>query len=167
METAVINSPVGFIEVKGDDSGIVSILFFDKAEVTAQIPAVLQECVTQLNEYFAGNRREFNVKINPQGTDFQKKVWNELLKIPYGTTITYKELAIRLGDVLCIRAAGTANGKNKINIIIPCHRVIGSNGSLTGYGGGLPRKRFLLQFEGKNTNVGLFGDSHQIKKIYF
>lgn len=157
METAVFISTVGFIEVKGDDSGIVSILFFDKAEITEEIPSILQECVTQLQEYFAGNRREFSVKINPQGTDFQKKVWHELQNIPYGTTITYKELAIRLGDVLCIRAAGTANGKNKINIIIPCHRVIGSDGSLTGYGGGLPRKRFLLQLEGKNTDVGLFG----------
>lgn len=157
METAVFISTVGFIEVKGDDSGIVSILFFDKAEITEEIPSILQECVTQLQEYFAGNRREFSVKINPQGTDFQKKVWNELQNIPYGTTITYKELAIRLGDVLCIRAAGTANGKNKINIIIPCHRVIGSDGSLTGYGGGLPRKRFLLQLEGKNFDVGLFG----------
>jgi methylated-DNA-[protein]-cysteine S-methyltransferase len=156
METAIISTPVGFIEIKGDEAGIVSILFFDKAQPTSETPQLLKECIDQLQEYFAGKRREFSIKINPQGTEFQKKVWNELRKIPYGTTITYKELAIRLGDVLCIRAAGTANGKNKINIIIPCHRVIGSDGSLTGYGGGLPRKRFLLQYEGENTNVGLF-----------
>lgn len=156
METAIFSSPVGFIEVKGDEAGIKSVLFFDNAMVTEPIPPVLQACVTQLQEYFKGNRREFSVKLNPQGTDFQKKVWNELQNIPFGTTITYRELAIRLGDVLCIRAAGTANGKNKINIIIPCHRVIGSDGSLTGYGGGLPRKRFLLRHESENTKVGLF-----------
>lgn len=156
METAIFSSPIGFIEIKGDEEGIVSVLFFDNAEVTEAIPSVLQACITQLQEYFEGKRREFCLKLNPRGTDFQKKVWNELQNIQFGTTITYKELAIRLGDVLCIRAAGTANGKNKINIIIPCHRVIGSDGSLTGYGGGLPRKRFLLRHESENTKVGLF-----------
>ena len=102
----------------------------------------------QLSEYFSGSRKSFSMKLDLQGTEFQKRVWNELTKIPYGKTITYKELAVRLGNVKSIRAAGTANGANPIPIIIPCHRVIGSDGSLTGYAGGLEMKEKLLQLEG-------------------
>ena len=102
----------------------------------------------QLSEYFSGSRKSFSMKLDLQGTEFQKRVWNELTKIPYGKTITYKELAVRLSNVKSIRAAGTANGANPIPIIIPCHRVIGSDGSLTGYAGGLEMKEKLLQLEG-------------------
>jgi methylated-DNA-[protein]-cysteine S-methyltransferase len=107
-----------------------------------------------LDEYFLGHRESFSIPLDLQGTDFQKRVWAELLKIPYGTTISYKELAIRLGDIKCIRAAGTANGANPVSIIVPCHRVIGSDGSLVGYGGGLWRKRWLLEHEGLSIVKG-------------
>lgn len=105
----------------------------------------------QLKEYFAGTRKEFNVPLDIEGTDFQKKVWNELQKIPYGKTISYKSLAEKLGDVKAIRAVGKANGQNPIPIIIPCHRVIGSDGSLTGYVGGLDVKEKLLEIEGSRS----------------
>lgn len=103
---------------------------------------------TQLKEYFNGERKEFDLPLEIEGTDFNKKVWNELLKIPYGKTISYKELAIRLGDEKVIRAAAKANGDNTLPIVIPCHRVIGSDGSLVGYGGGLKIKEKLLELEG-------------------
>ncbi len=102
----------------------------------------------QLKEYFAGNRKKFNVPLDIEGTDFQKKVWNELQKIPYGKTISYKSLSEKLGDVKAIRAVGKANGLNPIAIIIPCHRVIGADGSLVGYAGGLAIKEKLLHLEG-------------------
>lgn len=102
----------------------------------------------QLKEYFAGTRKKFDVPLNIEGTEFQKKVWNELIKIPYGKTISYKTLSEKLGDVKAIRAVGKANGKNPIAIIIPCHRVIGANGKLTGYASGLHIKEKLLLLEG-------------------
>jgi len=102
----------------------------------------------QLNEYFAGTRKEFDVPLDIEGTDFQKKVWNELQKIPYGKTISYKTLSEKLGDVKAIRAVGKANGQNPVAIIIPCHRVIGANGNLVGYAGGLDIKEKLLHLEG-------------------
>ncbi len=103
--------------------------------------------IRQLDEYFSRKRKVFDLELDLQGTDFQKQVWMELLKIPYGRTITYKELSIRLGNPGVIRAAGAANGANPVSIIVPCHRVIGSDGSLTGYAGGLWRKKWLLDFE--------------------
>src|SRR4029079_5448131 len=116
-----------------------------------------KECAAQLNDFFAGKRKDFSVKLNPSGTNFQVQVWNELLKIPFGKTISYLELARRLGDEKKIRAAGTANGRNPIPIIIPCHRVIGSDGSLVGYGGGLSKKKWLIEFESgkKQTQLAL------------
>lgn len=105
----------------------------------------------QLEEYFEGKRVEFDLPLDLQGTDFQKRVWNELLTIPYGKTVSYKELSIRLGDVRAIRAVAAANGANPVSIIVPCHRVIGSDGSLTGYAGGLWRKRWLLDFEQRDA----------------
>ena len=110
---------------------------------------------TQLKEYFSGERKVFDLPLDLQGTDFQLKVWSELLKIPYGETITYKELANRLGNPKCIRAAAKANGSNPVPIIVPCHRVTGSDGSLTGYAAGLEIKEKLLVLEGSRT-VGLF-----------
>lgn len=110
---------------------------------------VIEAARQQLNEYFLHKRREFDVPLLFAGTDFQKKVWNELLKIPYGTTISYMELAERIGRPKSMRAAANSNAVNAISIIVPCHRVIGSDGSLNGYGGGLERKRFLLELEGK------------------
>jgi methylated-DNA-[protein]-cysteine S-methyltransferase len=112
--------------------------------------------VTQLNDYFEGKRTEFDVLLNPQGTDFQKKVWNGLLQIPYGKTMSYLELSKQLGDVKAIRAVASANGKNPLWIIIPCHRVIGTDGSLTGYAGGLWRKKWLLELENPSPQQTLF-----------
>nr|MBP6335693.1 methylated-DNA--[protein]-cysteine S-methyltransferase [Bacteroidia bacterium] len=110
---------------------------------------LLQECKNQLSAFFEGNLTAFSVPVRQEGTVFQQKVWAELLKIPYGKTISYLELSKRMGDVKAIRAVGTSNGKNKIAIIVPCHRVIGTNGTLTGYAGGLGRKQWLLEHEMK------------------
>ena len=111
---------------------------------------VLDQTISELKEYFDGNRREFSVPLLLAGTKFQQTVWAELMNIPFGTTISYGELAKRLGDPLLTRAVGTANGANPISIIIPCHRVIGANGHLTGYGGGIEKKRWLLDHEAED-----------------
>lgn len=110
---------------------------------------VLEKCKLQLESYFSGSLLNFDLPLAPEGTEFQQKVWTELLKIPYGETITYMDMAVRLGDPKCIRAAGTANGKNPIAIVIPCHRVIGAGNKLTGYAGGIWRKKMLLELEMK------------------
>ena len=148
METCFINSPLGITKIEGDENGIASVTVLNSKEKTTDIiPEILQDCVFQLNEYFEGNRKEFSLKLNPQGTLFQKHVWEELQTIPYGKTVSYLELSKQLGDVKAIRAVANANGKNPLWIIIPCHRVIGSDGSLTGYAGGLHRKQWLLEHE--------------------
>jgi methylated-DNA-[protein]-cysteine S-methyltransferase len=116
----------------------------------------LQDCVKQLEDYFMGKRNSFNLKLNPKGTLFQKKVWEELLNIPFNKTRTYLEQSKALGDVKAIRAVASANGKNPIWIIIPCHRVIGSDGSLTGYAGGIWRKKWLLAHENPVKQQSLF-----------
>mgnify|MGYP000026156313 FL=1 len=157
METCIINSPLGFTKIVGDDDGIVSITVLNSEEkITDIIPVELEDCVFQLQEYFDGKRKDFDIKLNPEGTDFQKKVWNQLLEIPYGKTLSYLELSKQLGDVKAIRAVANANGKNPIWIIIPCHRVIGSDGSLTGYAGGLNRKQWLLEHESPYKQTSLF-----------
>jgi len=156
IESASIQSPVGTIEISGSAEGIRSILFKENDCVPSPIPACLVDCVNQLNEYFSSTRTVFNLKIDPQGTDFQLKVWKQLLSIPYGKTISYLDLARMTGNENNTRAVGNANGKNRINIVIPCHRVIGINGKLTGYGGGLWRKETLLKFESGHTMPGLF-----------
>lgn len=140
----------------GDENGIISIEVCDEAEVSSTIPRVLQEVVTQLSEYFEGKRKDFDLKLNPKGTEFQQKVWKALLEIPYGKTRTYLEQSKILGDVKAIRAVASANGKNPLWIVVPCHRVIGSDGSLTGYAGGLWRKKWLLEHENPSTQQSLF-----------
>ena len=152
------NSPVGLLELTADETAVTGIYFADTGrkrdeENTSQ---VLKECIKQLTEYFSGKRKVFGIKVNPAGTPFQKSVWNELLKIPYGETVSYGEIAERIGNPKSVRAVGLANGSNPISIIIPCHRVIGKNGSLVGYGGGLQNKRFLLELEQKYSKKGLF-----------
>ena len=156
IESARIHTPVGIIEISGSDEGIRSIIFLDTQSGSTPVPASLQECANQLNEYFAGERQTFNLKLDPRGTEFQLKVWEKLQQIPYGKTISYLELARMTGSETNTRAVGNANGKNKINIVVPCHRVIGSNGKLTGYGGGLWRKEILLKLEMGDTMPGLF-----------
>ncbi|MFI1772708.1 methylated-DNA--[protein]-cysteine S-methyltransferase [Thalassobellus citreus] len=157
METCIIKSPLGFTKILGDINGISSVTVLNSEEKTTDIiPIELEDCVIQLNEYFEGSRKQFDLNLNPQGTDFQKKVWDALLNIPYGKTTSYLGLSKQLGDVKAIRAVANANGKNPLWIIIPCHRVIGSNGSLTGYAGGLHRKKWLLDHESPFKQLSLF-----------
>lgn len=156
-QTAYYKTPLGTAKIVGDKNGISAITVIDDPkEASTEIPAILQDCVQQLDEYFNGSRKEFNLKLNPQGTDFQKRVWKELLLVPFGKTRTYLEQSKQLGNVKAIRAVASANGKNPIWIIIPCHRIIGSDGSLTGYAGGIWRKKWLLEHENPSTQQSLF-----------
>lgn len=145
---AYYSSPVGtlLIESKGDKITLVNFNKSEKLEENAT--PVIEQCLAQLEEYFFQGRKFFDLELDPIGSEFQRKVWNELLLIPYGKTISYEALAIQVGDINAIRAVGLANGQNPIAIIIPCHRVIGKNGDLIGYGGGLDNKTWLLQHEG-------------------
>jgi O-6-methylguanine DNA methyltransferase len=145
-----MSSPVGVLLLVLSEGGLVALEFGD-AKVRAEWieSAEKTALVTrQLEEYFAGRRRKFNVPLDLRGTDFQKRCWQELLKIPYGETRSYADIARAIGNPLAVRAVGLANGQNPTAIIVPCHRVIGSDGSLTGYGGGLEIKRKLLELEG-------------------
>ncbi|MDC7995059.1 methylated-DNA--[protein]-cysteine S-methyltransferase [Altibacter sp. HG106] len=157
MEQYTLETPLGLLTVTGTVAGISCIAFSDQGTISkGAVPSLLQNAVVQLQEYFAGERITFEVNLNPHGTDFQKKVWNQLLTIPFGKTRSYQEIATQLGDPKVIRAAASANGKNPIAIMIPCHRVIGSDGSLTGYAGGLHRKKKLLDLESPVTQTTLF-----------
>ena len=157
MEECIINTPLGFTKITGDDDGISSVTVLNSKEnITEIIPEVLEDAVYQLNKYFNGEREQFNLKLNPEGTDFQQTVWKALQQIPYGKTCSYLELSKTLGDVKAIRAVANANGKNPLWIIIPCHRVIGSDGSLTGYAGGIHRKKWLLDHENPYKQLSFF-----------
>jgi methylated-DNA-[protein]-cysteine S-methyltransferase len=156
METVYIKTPLGIAAITGDVNGISEIRVLEEGEGSAQIPDFLQEAVQQLQEYFDAKRKHFTFKLNPKGTDFQQKVWNALLDIPYGKTRTYLEQSKFLGDPKAIRAVASANGKNPLWIVVPCHRVIGSDGSLTGYAGGLWRKKWLLEHENPTKQQSLF-----------
>ena len=157
MEKVVINSPLGFVLIEGNEEGISKIsVTSDETILSETISDLFDDVVTQLNEYFQGNRTDFQFKMNPIGTDFQKKVWEELLKIPFGKTMSYMELSKNMGDAKAIRAVASANGKNPLWIVVPCHRVIGADGSLTGYAGGLWRKKWLLEHENPTTQQSLF-----------
>ncbi|WP_223550219.1 methylated-DNA--[protein]-cysteine S-methyltransferase [Aestuariivivens sp. NBU2969] len=157
MESCIITSPLGFTKIIGSEDGITEITVLNSVEeVTDVIPETLEDCVMQLNEYFEGTRHEFNLKLNPQGSDFQKQVWKQLECIPFGKTTSYLELSKQLGDIKAIRAVANANAKNPLWIVVPCHRVIGSDGSLTGYAGGLHRKQWLLEHESPYKQQRLF-----------
>ncbi|OGU81015.1 MAG: cysteine methyltransferase [Stygiobacter sp. RIFOXYC12_FULL_38_8] len=147
---AYLNSPIGLIEITGIKDAILKVSFVeDKFETEFKTNNYVNECALQLEQYFNGGRKEFELNLEPEGTEFQRKVWDELLKIPFGYTKSYLFISKMIGDTLAIRAAAKANGQNPIAIIIPCHRVIGSDGSLTGYAGGLWRKKWLLEHEQK------------------
>lgn len=144
-------SPVGVIEITSTDETICSIMFTEREHTVNHrqddTPEVLELCYRELEDYFKGQRRAFTFPYQFEGTDFQKTVWNALTTISYAETGSYKDIAVSIGNEKAIRAVGNANGKNKLNIVVPCHRIIGSNGKLTGYGGGLWRKEWLLQHE--------------------
>lgn len=157
MDIAFIDTPLGITKLEGDIHGLASITVLNnKEEITTIIPETLEDTVYQIQEYFEGNREIFNLELNAQGTDFQKRVWSALKDIPYGKTISYLDLSKTLGDVKAIRAVAAANGKNPLWIVVPCHRVIGSDGSLTGYAGGLHRKKWLLEHESPVKQQSLF-----------
>ena len=157
MEEAYIETPLGVAKIKGDENGVTSITILNSKEtITDNIPEVLEDTVYQLREYFKEERKEFQLKLNPEGTDFQKRVWKALEEIPYGKTVSYLQLSKTLGDPKAIRAVAAANGKNPLWIVIPCHRVLGSDGSLTGYAGGLARKKWLLALESPAKQQSLF-----------
>lgn len=152
LQKAHYKSPIGWLEIAGTEEGIESIHFIKKMprKLTPVHPK-LKECVNQLDEYFKGKRKEFSVKLILEGTKFQKRVWRELLKIPFGQTASYGDIARRVGNKKAGRAVGNANNRNRITLLVPCHRVIGSDGTLVGYGGSLWRKEWLLRHEGSWT----------------
>lgn len=148
-------SPVGRLLLAGSRDGLNYVSFSSGRHAVTVDPgwsearSLFAGVIEQLREYFAGERKTFSLTLIPEGTEFQRAVWSELRKIPYGETISYKELADRIGKPKAVRAVGAANGANPIPIIIPCHRVIGNDGSLTGFGGGLPLKKRLLELESR------------------
>jgi len=157
VDQAFIETPLGVAKLEGNADGLSSITVLNaKEELTDVIPESLEDAVYQLNEYFEGKRKTFDLNLNPNGTDFQQRVWKALQTIAYGKTVSYLELSKTLGDVKAIRAVGAANGKNPLWIVVPCHRVIGSDGSLTGYAGGLHRKKWLLEHESPVKQQSLF-----------
>jgi methylated-DNA-[protein]-cysteine S-methyltransferase len=149
----ITESPVGFITIAGDDDAVIELRMDDQAQPPDDHPEwvadgrAFRPVVDQLDAYFVGELTDFDVTLRLEGTEFQRRVWAGLLEIPYGETISYGQLATRIGQPTASRAVGLANGRNPVAIIVPCHRVIGSTGSLTGYGGGLDRKRTLLDLE--------------------
>ena len=156
MQPAYIKTPMKNKTIIGKEKGVSEISVSQEGEVSTIIPAVLQEAVLQLQDYFEKKRTSFDFKINLKGTEFQQKVWKGLLEIPFGKTMSYMELSKNMGDAKAIRAVASANGKNPLWIVVPCHRVIGADGSLTGYAGGLWRKKWLLEHENPTTQQSLF-----------
>ena len=148
-------SPLGLLRISCTENYITEVTFIDAIEKPPsdhhkkKYPPIVIQCIEQFIQYFHGERRIFEFPVHQEGTAFQKRVWNELIGIPYGKTISYLELSRRLGDTKAIRAAASANGKNNIAIVVPCHRVIGSKNDLVGYAGGIWRKKWLLQHEAK------------------
>lgn len=150
---AYYQSDIGLIGITSSQAAIKSLYFIDDDAIVKPAnqsgePEVLQQCQIQLDEYFKGSRENFTLTLEPDGTSFQKAVWQQLLNIPFGQTVSYLDIARLVGNAKAVRAVGAANGQNPISLIIPCHRVIGSNGKLTGYGGGMWRKEWLLKHEG-------------------
>lgn len=157
MQRTTLKTPLGTAEIVGDANGISRITILENGNLSQEeVPHELVAAVEQLKQYFNGELTQFNLKLNPIGTEFQQKVWKALCEIPFGKTTSYYQLSKELGDIKAIRAVAGANGKNPLWIIVPCHRVIGSDGSLTGYAGGLWRKKWLLEHENPTTQKSLF-----------
>lgn len=152
MYSLTFKTPVGYLELSSNERELISISFVDSAKKSSpKTPDILFIAKKQLKEYFSGTRKNFDIAISPQGTDFQHKVWSEVCKINYGETASYLDIAKTTGSPKNTRAVGLANSKNPISIIIPCHRIVGTNGKLTGYAGGIHRKRWLLKHEFDNS----------------
>ncbi len=147
---AYVETTIGTLEVTSNEDAIISLSFRDQRKLPESVvkPPVLNSCLEQLDQYFRKTRVNFSLHLAPEGTPFEQRVWEALLTIPHGRTATYRDIAAAVGNPRAVRAVGRANGRNPIPIIIPCHRIIGSNGKLTGYGGGLWRKEWLLRHEG-------------------
>lgn len=143
------SSPVGYLKIQCTESRLTLIHFVNEVGLENDNTELLQKCISQLDEYFSGKRKDFDLPLGQTGSNFQMNVWKNLLKIPYGKTISYLQLSKQIGDVKAIRAIAAANGKNNIAIVVPCHRVIGSNAKLVGYAGGLEKKKWLLEHETK------------------
>jgi methylated-DNA-[protein]-cysteine S-methyltransferase len=153
---AYYSSPLGELEIQSANDAITVLGFLRNEKKEEKPTPVIQTCIQQLTEYFFQGRKSFDIKIQPRGSTFQLNVWSELMKIPYGKTTYYADIAAKVGDVNLMRAVGLANGQNPIAIIVPCHRVIGKDGSLVGYGGGLDRKVWLLWHEGALNQLEIF-----------
>lgn len=149
-------SPVGELEIRSQDDAITLIGFLRDDKQPENPTPVIQRCIQELDEYFYSGRKFFDVKIQLNGSAFQQQVWSQLMEIPYGKTTYYADIAARVGDIHSVRAVSLANGQNPIAIVVPCHRVIGKDGSLVGYGGGLERKVWLLRHEGALNQLELF-----------
>lgn len=147
MYQSYYKSPIGEIKIEASEKEIVAIKFTDCESNVGKPNEITKNCEKQLQEYFLGKRKTFEIALNPAGTEFQKKLWKKICQIPYGKTVSYKEIAKSIGNDKAVRAVGTAIGKNPIAIIVPCHRVIGSNGSMTGYAYGINKKIALLRLE--------------------
>ncbi|GAA1990152.1 methylated-DNA--[protein]-cysteine S-methyltransferase [Amycolatopsis minnesotensis] len=151
MRHTVVDSPLGELTLVADDDGLTGLYFEEHlrrpVELGPRVDEGFEAAAGQLREYFAGTRTGFDLDLAPRGSEFQREVWKLLTKIPHGRTTTYGELARELGDPGLAQAVGAANGRNPVSIVVPCHRVVGSDGALTGYAGGLSRKRFLLDLE--------------------
>jgi len=148
VKTAFYHSPIGLIRLEAEDEALTGLGFVTEEEtISTPLPGILRDASRQLDQYFKGRRTKFELALRPAGTPFQQAVWKALTRIPYGRTRSYKDIASAVGRPKAVRAVGAANGDNPISIIIPCHRVIGADGSLTGYGGGIERKEWLLRHE--------------------
>jgi methylated-DNA-[protein]-cysteine S-methyltransferase len=149
---SILKTPIGLLEIRTNQKFLLSVTFVEnETQASKYQPDILKQALLELKEYFTGTRKEFKLKISPDGTNFQKLVWDKVEMIPYGSTKTYLDIALQTGSKNNTRAVGLANGKNPIPIIIPCHRVIGTNGKLTGYAGGLEKKKWLLLHEIKHS----------------
>jgi len=156
FQRAFLKTPVGYLEVTGSEIGIRSLYFINFRVRVHRVPSALKPCIGQLEEYFNGSRKAFDLELDLKGTGFQLRVWDEIQKIPYGSAISYQELALHTGYDRALRAVGGANSRNPISIIIPCHRVVGHDGKLVGYAGGLWRKKWLLEHEHAFAQRDLF-----------
>ena len=153
---AYYSSPVGELEIRSEGDAITVVSFLNDQKQPENSAPVIEQCMQELDEYFFKGRKFFDVKLKLIGTLFQQKVWNQLIEIPYGKTTYYADIATKVGDINSVRAVGLANGQNPIAIIVPCHRVIGKDGSMIGYGGGLERKEWLLKHEGALNQLEIF-----------